>query len=473
MAPVPSRRIDGQDSEKRACSIVRGFVTYLRGFVAFARHSYCRFGSARFPHVAWSASFQDGGWACGGGTRVAASGRVRRAALGVAAAVLACSLPHSPGRVKEVRSSGRAAGRGRGRSKVKAASRPAFKAAGFRRQAEASPHAQKGGAGPAQARIMRRKGREGPIKTRGLGLPRNVGGSELQRGQQVSSSEEGSWKGVSPQEAEKTGLVEVWQTESLQGSEVEDDGVDLGGGEGVYPMIPISTKWPTILEWSTSDSEGEEPAGPGARISRSPSPLPRCRFPSRVYGDRAVGETGESLGGGAFHGLLSGGPGGPVKSGESRAARVPWHEVQAEPRVAGWCTSTGGQKKRTSTADAPDGGWGGTGLAPGDAAPCWEQRLGPSRRGEVVRRVGLEPQQGGVKQTNRIVGIQGGDSWPDETCVLDFDEDSVEEGELIEEREEEDWWAQGGAGPANALSKSFQRPDRCNRLLRRFRMDHK
>ncbi|KAJ1123936.1 hypothetical protein NDU88_002403 [Pleurodeles waltl] len=149
---------------------------------------------------------------------------------------------------------------------------------------------------------------------------------------------------------------------------------------------------------------------------------------------------------------------GPVKSGESRAARVPWREVQAEPRVASRCTSTGSQKKRTSTADAPDGGCGGTGLASDDAAPRWEQRRGPSRRGEVVRRASLEPQQGVVTQTTRTAGIQGGDSWCDETCVLDFDEDSVEEGEFIEEGEEENWWAKGGVGPANALSKSFQRP---------------
>ncbi|KAJ1191352.1 hypothetical protein NDU88_000668 [Pleurodeles waltl] len=34
---------------------------------------------------------------------------------------------------------------------------------------------------------------------------------------------------------------------------------------------------------------------------------------------------------------------------------------------------------------------------------------------------------------------------------------SVEEGELVDDGEEEDWWAQCGAGPANALSKSLQR----------------
>ncbi|KAJ1173863.1 hypothetical protein NDU88_005688 [Pleurodeles waltl] len=121
---------------------------------------------------------------------------LRRAAQGVAAAVLACSPPHSPGRVTEMRSSGRAAGRGHGRAKVKAASRAAFKAAGFKRRAGASPRAQKGGAGLAQAHSMKRKGRGGPIKTIGLGLPREVGGSALAKGQQVSSSEEESWRGV-------------------------------------------------------------------------------------------------------------------------------------------------------------------------------------------------------------------------------------------------------------------------------------
>ncbi|KAJ1116193.1 hypothetical protein NDU88_004411 [Pleurodeles waltl] len=65
----------------------------------------------------------------------------RRAAQGVAVTVLACSAPHSPGRVVKVRSPGRAAGRGRGRAKVTAAGRAAFKTAGFRRRIGALPHA--------------------------------------------------------------------------------------------------------------------------------------------------------------------------------------------------------------------------------------------------------------------------------------------------------------------------------------------
>ncbi|KAJ1176410.1 hypothetical protein NDU88_001691 [Pleurodeles waltl] len=185
-----------------------------------------------------------------------------------------------------------------------------------------------------------------------------------------------------------------------------------------------------MLEWSTSGSEGEEQVVAGARVARSPSPLARCRTDGT----------------------------GPVKSGEPRAARVPWREVQAEPTAASRCASTEGRRKLTLTADASDGGSGGAGIAPGGATPRCEQRPGPSRHGEFGRGEGLKPQQGSSRQTTRSVGGQRTDSWLQEACVLDFEEDSLEEGELIEEREEDDWWAQGGAGPANALSKSFQRP---------------
>ncbi|KAJ1179511.1 hypothetical protein NDU88_004745 [Pleurodeles waltl] len=147
------------------------------------------------------------------------------------------------------------------------------------------------------------------------------------------------------------------------------------------------------------------------------------------------------------------------KPGEPGAARIPWSEAQAEPSAAGRCTSTSGRKRRSSTADAPEQGCGSTGIAPGDTAPLWEQRPGPSRlsRGETVRHAGLESQLEFYARGTRAVAEQGGGPWCDEACVLDFDEDCVEEGELVEGREEEDWWAQGGAGPAIALSQSFQR----------------
>ncbi|KAJ1112644.1 hypothetical protein NDU88_000905 [Pleurodeles waltl] len=49
----------------------------------------------------------------------------------------------------------------------------------------------------------------------------------------------------------------------------------------------------------------------------------------------------------------------------------------------------------------------------------------------------------------------GNDPW----CVdhvLDYDETSLEEGELVDDGTKESWWEQGGVGPANALSQSLQ-----------------
>ncbi|KAJ1165431.1 hypothetical protein NDU88_005859, partial [Pleurodeles waltl] len=105
------------------------------------------------------------------------------------------------------------------------------------------------------------------------------------------------------------------------------------------------------------------------------------------------------------------------------------------------------------------GGVGSKGSVPDDAATLWEQHPGPLRlqRGKARRHAGGEPTCELHLQRTRVAVIQGGDPWCEEECVLDFDEDSVEEGELVDDREEEDWWAQGGAGPANALSQSFQR----------------
>ncbi|KAJ1082625.1 hypothetical protein NDU88_002790 [Pleurodeles waltl] len=94
-----------------------------------------------------------------------------RAAQEVAAAVLACSPPHSPGRVEKVRSPGRATGWGHERAKVAGAGRAAFKAAGLRRWIGVLPHAQKGGAGVARARSARKKGRGRPLRLRGVAPP--------------------------------------------------------------------------------------------------------------------------------------------------------------------------------------------------------------------------------------------------------------------------------------------------------------
>ncbi|KAJ1139578.1 hypothetical protein NDU88_005947 [Pleurodeles waltl] len=145
-----------------------------------------------------------------------------------------------------------------------------------------------------------------------------------------------------------------------------------------------------------------------------------------------------------------------LQPGEPRVAQIPWREEQAEPSAAGRCASTGGQRKR---ADASEGWCGSAGFVPNDATILWEQRPGPSKfqRGKDRRHAGGEPKGELLLQGTRAAVLQGGDLWREEECVLDFDEGSVEEGELVDDREEEDWWAQGGSGPANALSQSLQR----------------
>ncbi|KAJ1191353.1 hypothetical protein NDU88_000669 [Pleurodeles waltl] len=98
---------------------------------------------------------------CGDGARLRGTGAgvvaAHRSAQGVAASVLACSLPSSPARGVQVRSSGRVVGRGRGREKVSGAGRTTIKAAGLRRHVGGFPHAQKGGAGAVKARSLKKK----------------------------------------------------------------------------------------------------------------------------------------------------------------------------------------------------------------------------------------------------------------------------------------------------------------------------
>ncbi|KAJ1083474.1 hypothetical protein NDU88_003633 [Pleurodeles waltl] len=46
---------------------------------------------------------------------------------------------------------------------------------------------------------------------------------------------------------------------NLTSSDEEERGVDLEDGGEADPSMPVSKKWPTVLEWSTTDSEGEDP----------------------------------------------------------------------------------------------------------------------------------------------------------------------------------------------------------------------
>ncbi|KAJ1203098.1 hypothetical protein NDU88_006892 [Pleurodeles waltl] len=144
-----------------------------------------------------------------------------------------------------------------------------------------------------------------------------------------------------------------------------------------------------------------------------------------------------------------------VQPGEPGAAQLPWREEQAEPSTASRCTSTVGRRRKEWAADAPEVWCGGAGFAPGGAAILVEQRPGPSyvQHGKDRRQRGEEPRGAWLPQDTGV-GFQGLQA---EEWELDFEEESLEEGELVDDREEERWWAQGGAGPANALSKSLQK----------------
>ncbi|KAJ1172801.1 hypothetical protein NDU88_004643 [Pleurodeles waltl] len=130
----------------------------------------------------------------------------RRAAKGVAAAVLACSPPSSPARGAQVRIPGRVTGWGRGWEKVSGAGRTAIKGAGLRRRVGGFQHAHKGGAGALKARSLKGKEKLRHI-TVGREANRSVGNRSGGKGNAEASSEEGSWGGGSPQGTEERGQL--------------------------------------------------------------------------------------------------------------------------------------------------------------------------------------------------------------------------------------------------------------------------
>ncbi|KAJ1144008.1 hypothetical protein NDU88_010310 [Pleurodeles waltl] len=143
--------------------------------------------------------------------------------------------------------------------------------------------------------------------------------------------------------------------------------------------------------------------------------------------------------------------------GEHPVARPPWQEEQAEPRAAGRSSSPGLPAWRHLAADAPKERCGGRGFAPANAAASWEQRPGPSGVQPVVTmRRAVRTTAGELPLRAQEVLGHGNDLWREDECVLDYEETSLEEGELVDDGDEEIWWEQGWVGPANALSQSLQ-----------------
>ncbi|KAJ1172060.1 hypothetical protein NDU88_003912 [Pleurodeles waltl] len=131
-----------------------------------------------------------------------------------------------------------------------------------------------------------RKGREG-WRASG-GLKRLALGQGASAGARNSAGDGG--RSREGQGEDVFGLEEVNKNASQgfvrDGSQQQgsDSPVSAGGGEAPEqdadpdPLVPISKKWPTILEWSATDSEGEAD-GCGAQGGGDPSPHLRCTFP--------------------------------------------------------------------------------------------------------------------------------------------------------------------------------------------------
>ncbi|KAJ1165611.1 hypothetical protein NDU88_006032 [Pleurodeles waltl] len=222
------------------------------------------------------------------------------------------------------------------------------------------------------------------------------------------------------------------------------------------PRVPISSKWPTMLQWSSSEDEGGLGAGEGG-WSESEEPLTyRAQgAPRWVYGatkkgnrfedDRAsvVGEYQPGEGGFFAQGpeklFLT--PGTPdlvwqdpldfeeEDPGEQDAARSPWEEAKAGPGAASRMTLSGRCGRRREAADAPSGRCGGVGFASPDAAAWEEQR--------PIRYTGKE--WSGVCRLRGLWWLRCG--WHHRGgCTQDVESDeSLEEGELGNSGSEAEW----------------------------------
>ncbi|KAJ1088245.1 hypothetical protein NDU88_001403 [Pleurodeles waltl] len=311
-------------------------------------------------------------------------------------------------------------------------------------------------------------------------LPPQAGARPEQKGSpsRPKGWKEGGWGSTKELAPEDLSLPRRVASPSREG-----EGEALVQRDGEFdPLVPISRKWPTILEWSTTESEGEEPEEVGCgRGGESPSPIARRGAPRCVYGER-VPRGSDALPGEGWHfsgarcgsrgiveargasGFYTPGvddiagtpdlycPGqrlGRGEPGERRAARPPWHEEQAEPRAAGRSASPGLPVQRCLAADAPEERCGGMGFAPVCAAISWEQRPGPSEVQRFVNtRHTAETKAGEWPQRAQETLGQGGDLWREDEFLLDYEETILEEGELADDGDEDIWWEQGGVGGA-------------------------
>ncbi|KAJ1181703.1 hypothetical protein NDU88_006905 [Pleurodeles waltl] len=241
--------------------------------------------------------------------------------------------------------------------------------------------------------------------------------------------------------------------------EVEEGVSAERDGEG-DPLIPISPKWPTMLEWSATESEGEGLAdGEDTRGGASLHLTVRCGAPRRVCGESkkkgtvALNKEGPGGAGGRSGqlGVLGVQRVPRVVAGDFDFAGTPDLCGQGERRGWGEPGERGrledpGQKNRRSLerlakAHQQDERHGGVGL---------RTLLGSGAEARVLHPPAPLLPGGGVRA---YLGFKRGCT---RRARSTHRQTSIEEGELVEDGEEEIWWEQGGVGPANALSQSLQ-----------------
>ncbi|KAJ1115551.1 hypothetical protein NDU88_003774 [Pleurodeles waltl] len=357
----------------------------------------------------------------------------RRASAGVAAAVAACSPPRVAGAVK-VRGVPRGAGakgvfgegkgrfsgqeRGRGSPRVS-------REAGHGPPRQSCKRARKGKAGPQEA--ARRKG----DRTEGVGAleasaaGKSEGGkADARQARAAVSSEVRKARGATGGPgavATSKGLSVSGRGRRGQGgaprveeARVLELGIRHGEGEkrGTAgkeverdPRVPMSEKWPTMLQWSSDEVGGSTEGGKwykgeGSVVDRSLG-APRKEYRSGISESEVLGEDDgldeEGLEGEEGLGVRSqwdigSSPGtpdlvwqGPLDyedddPGKQDAARVHWEEGKAGPGAASWMASAGWSRRRYGAADAFSGLCGGEGIAPPVAAGQEEQHPGPQCR---------------------------------------------------------------------------------------------
>ncbi|KAJ1144201.1 hypothetical protein NDU88_010503 [Pleurodeles waltl] len=234
------------------------------------------------------------------------------------------------------------------------------------------------------------------------------------------------------------------------------------------PKIPLSKKWPTMLQWS-SDEEGGELGGAMCMVGGGSTSVSAGCAPVMALGDgfteggvggldnglHEEGLEGEEGFGVGSQWDMSSSPGTPDLSwqgqldygdedpGEQDTARVHWGEGKAGPWAASRIASSGWSRRRSGAADASTGRCGGEGIAPPLAAAQKEQRPGPSGR--------RSKQRGEYSSCVRCSGSGASAvEWGERS------EESLEEGELRNSGSKYEWWESRGRGTSNPVRKSLQ-----------------